>query len=104
MALPEGRIGIVGYGMMGRAHSYAYTAAPVMRPLPVRPRLAVISGRGVGKVARGGSASGFESWTADWRELVQRRDVDIVDICTPPGTHTEIAAAAAAHGQGGIVR
>src|SRR6202521_322259 len=99
MALPEVRIGIVGYGMMGRAHSYAYTAAPVMRPLPVRPRLAVISGRDEGKVACAASAYGFESWTADWRELVQRRDVDIVDICTPPGTHAEIAAAAAAAGK-----
>jgi predicted dehydrogenase len=99
MALPEVRIGVVGYGMMGRAHSYAYTAAPVMRPLPVLPRLVVISGRDEGKVARAAAAYGFESWTADWRELVQRPDVDIVDICTPPGTHAEIAAAAAEAGK-----
>ncbi|HEY0831893.1 MAG TPA: Gfo/Idh/MocA family oxidoreductase [Candidatus Dormibacteraeota bacterium] len=99
MVLPEVRIGVVGYGMMGRAHSYAYTAAPVMRPLPVRPRLAVLSGRDEGKVARAAAAYGFESWTADWRELVQSRDLDIVDICTPPGTHAEIAEAAAASGK-----
>jgi predicted dehydrogenase len=99
MAMPEVRIGVVGYGMMGRAHSYAYTAAPVLRPLPVRPRLVVISGRDEGKVARAAAAYGFESWTADWRELVRRPDVDIVDICTPPGTHAEIAAAAAATGK-----
>jgi predicted dehydrogenase len=99
MALPEVRIGVVGYGMMGRAHAYAYTAAPVLRPLPVRPRLVVISGRDEGKVARAAAAYGFEGWTADWRELVQRPDVDIVDICTPPGTHAEIAAAAAAAGK-----
>jgi predicted dehydrogenase len=70
-----------------------------MRPLPVRPRLVVISGRDEGKVARAAAAYGFESWTADWRELVQRRDLDIVDICTPPGTHAEIAEAAAATGK-----
>jgi predicted dehydrogenase len=99
MALPEVRIGVVGYGMMGRAHSYAYTAAPVMRSLPVRPRLVVISGRDEAKVERAAAAYGFESWTSDWRELVKRRDVDIVDICTPPGTHAEIAAAAAANGK-----
>jgi predicted dehydrogenase len=99
MAPPEVRIGVVGYGMMGRAHAYAYTAAPEMRPLPVRPRLVVISGRDEGKVARAAAAYGFESWTADWRELVQRRDLDIVDICTPPGTHAEIAEAAAATGK-----
>jgi predicted dehydrogenase len=99
MALPEVRIGVVGYGMMGRAHAYAYTAAPVMRPLPVRPRLVVISGRDEGKVARAAASYGFAGWTADWRELVNRSDVDIVDICTPPGTHAEIAAAAAATGK-----
>ena len=92
-------IGIVGYGMMGKAHSYAYTAAPVMRDLPCRPRLAVISGRDRQKVAQAASAYGVESWTADWQELIGRPEVDIVDICTPPGTHAEIAAAAAAAGK-----
>lgn len=84
---------------MGRAHSYAYTVAPVMRRLPHRPKLRVISGRDKEKVARAATAYGFESWTEDWHELVARPDVDIVDICTPPGTHAEIAAAAAAAGK-----
>jgi predicted dehydrogenase len=96
---PEVGIGIAGYGMMGRAHSYAYTVAPVMRPLPWQPRLRVISGRDEVKVARAAVAYGFESWVGDWRELVTRPDVDIVDICTPPGTHAEIASAAAAAGK-----
>jgi predicted dehydrogenase len=43
--LPEVRIGIVGYGMMGKAHSYGYRAAPRLCDLPVRPRLRLISGR-----------------------------------------------------------
>ena len=85
--------------MMGRAHAYAYTAVPVMRALPVRPRLRVVSGRDPDKVSRAALAYGFESWTQDWRELVARPDVDIVDICTPPGTHAEIAAGAAAAGK-----
>jgi predicted dehydrogenase len=92
-------IGIVGYGMMGKAHSYAYTVAPVMRDLPCRPRLAVISGRDREKVTLAAGAYGVESWTADWRDLIVRPEVDIVDICTPPGTHAEIAAAAAAAGK-----
>ncbi|HXC78546.1 MAG TPA: Gfo/Idh/MocA family oxidoreductase [Candidatus Acidoferrum sp.] len=92
-------IGIAGYGMMGKAHSYAYTVAPVMRSLPCRPRLRVISGRDEAKVERAAEAYGFEHWVADWRELVNTADVDIVDICTPPGTHAEIAAAAAAAGK-----
>ncbi len=99
MPSPDVGIGIAGYGMMGRAHSYAYTVAPVMRHLGHRPRLRVISGRDREKVARAAAAYGFESWTEDWREMVARPDVDIVDICTPPGTHAEIAAAAAAAGK-----
>jgi predicted dehydrogenase len=99
MAAREVGIGIAGYGMMGKAHSYGYTVAPVMRSLNYRPRLRVISGRDEEKVARAAAAYGFESWTTDWRELIRRPDVDIVDICTPPGTHAEIAAAAAAAGK-----
>src|ERR1700694_1554273 len=99
VASPEVGIGMIGYGMMGKAHSYAYTVAPVMRSLPHRPRLRVISGRDEGKVSQAADAYGFESWTADWRELIQRPDVDIVDICTPPGTHAEIASAAALAGK-----
>ena len=92
-------IGVVGYGMMGKAHSYGYAVAPVMRELPVRPRLRVISGRDREKVSRAAGRYGFAEWTTDWRELVARPDVDIVDICTPPGTHAEIAIAAARAGK-----
>jgi predicted dehydrogenase len=99
MSGAEVGIGIVGYGMMGKAHSYGYTVAPVMRKLPYRPRLRVISGRDRAKVASAASAYGVETWVEDWRELIRRPDVDIVDICTPPGTHAEIAAAAAAAGK-----
>src|SRR6267143_706670 len=99
MAQPEVGIGMAGYGMIGKAHSYAYATAPVMRSLLNRPRLRAISGRDKERVSRAAEAYGFESWTDDWQELVRRPDVDIVDICTPPGTHAEIAAAAAAAGK-----
>jgi predicted dehydrogenase len=84
---------------MGKAHAYGYTAAPAIRTLPVTPRLRVISGRDVNAVQRAAAAYGFDEWSGDWREVVERRDVDLVDICTPPGTHAEIAAAAAASGK-----
>src|SRR5207245_7205633 len=87
----EVRIGIVGYGMMGRAHAYGYTVAPVMRTLAHRPRVCVISGRDKEKVAGAAAAYGIPDSVADWHDLVKRPDVDIVDICTPPGTHAEIA-------------
>src|SRR5438045_2170791 len=99
MSGAEVGIGIVGYGMMGKAHAYGYTVAPLMRKLACRPRLRVISGRDKIKVAGAASAYGVESWVDDWRDLIHHPDVEIVDICTPPGTHFEIASEAAAAGK-----
>src|SRR3989442_268069 len=99
MTRPKVEIGEVGYGMTNRTHSYAYTAAPVMRALGCRSRLRLLGGRDSEKVARAAAAYGFDGWMDDWRELVTSPDVHIVDVCTPPGTHAEIAAAAAAAGK-----
>jgi predicted dehydrogenase len=96
---PEVGIGMVGYGMMGRAHSYAYAALPVLRELPCRPRLVMLSGRDRAKVEKAAGAYGFATFTTDWHEVIKRPDVHVVDICTPPGTHAEIASAAAAEGK-----
>jgi predicted dehydrogenase len=96
---PEVGIGIIGYGGMGRAHAYGYHVAPQIRALPCRPRLRAISGRDAGAVERAASSYGVEEWTTDWREIVARDDVQIVDVCTPPGTHGEIVAAAAEAGK-----
>lgn len=92
-------IGIVGYGMMGKAHSYGYTLAPHIRELAVRPRLRLISGRDRAAVQRAAALYGVERAVTDWREVVESPDVDIVDVCTPPGTHPEIVEAAAAAGK-----
>jgi len=97
--VPDLRIGIVGYGTMGRAHSYGYRVAPNVAALPLRPIVKLISGRDETAVAAAASAYGAEAWTTDWRELIGRDDIDMVDICTPPGTHAEIAEAAAAAGK-----
>jgi predicted dehydrogenase len=97
--LPEVRIGIVGYGMMGKAHSYGYREAPRLRELPVRPRLRLISGRRRELVEKAATAYGIEEVTTDWRHIVESKHIDIIDICTPPGTHAEIATAAATAGK-----
>ena len=98
-AAEEVGIGIVGYGTMGKAHSYGYAAAPQIRSLRRRPRLRVISGRNRPAVERAARDFGAERAVTDWRELVSSPDVEIVDICTPPGTHAEIVEAAAACGK-----
>jgi len=97
--LPEVGIGIIGYGMMGKAHSYGYTLAPHIRPLACQPRLRVISGRHRDAVEQAARAYGVERAVTNWREVVASPEVDIVDICTPPGTHAEIVAAAAEAGK-----
>ena len=98
-SLPKVRIGMIGYGGMGKAHSYAYRAVNSLRKLPVEPQLEIISGRQSAGVERAADAYGFARWTTDWRKIIESKDVDIIDICTPPGTHAEIAAAAAAAGK-----
>jgi predicted dehydrogenase len=96
---PEIGVGVIGYGIMGKAHTYGYAVAPRIRSLPVRPRLRMISGRDAAAVARAARAYGVEEWVTDWQMVIERDDVDLVDVCTPPGTHAEIVAAAAQAGK-----
>ena len=97
-AAREVGIGIIGYGMMGKAHSYGYTLAPRTRQLSCRPRLRLISGRNEAAVRRA-AGYGVERAVTDWCEVVTAPEVEIVDICTPPGTHAEIVEAAAHSGK-----
>lgn len=99
MSADEVGIGLIGYGTMGKAHSYAYAAAPVIRALPRRPRLRAISGRDRAAVERAARDFGAERCTTDWRAVIEAPDVDIVDICTPPGAHAEVIEAAAEAGK-----
>jgi predicted dehydrogenase len=79
----ELRVGVVGYGIMGKAYCYAYRVAPIVRRLPVTPVVSVISGRNETAVAAAAAAYGVPEHTTDWRALISRDDIDIVDICTP---------------------
>ena len=96
---PEVRVGLVGYGIMGKAHSYGYRVAPMLYQLPVRPIVVAISGRNSAAVEQAAQAYEIPSWTTDWRVLIDDPTIDIIDVCTPPGTHAEIAMAAAAAGK-----
>lgn len=96
---PEVRVGLVGYGIMGKAHSYGYRVAPMLYQLPVRPIVVAISGRNSAAVEQAAQAYEIPSWTTDWRVLIDDPTIDIIDVCTPPGTHAEIATAAAAAGK-----
>ncbi len=83
---------------MGRLHTYAYRAAPMIRPSSVHFVPVVMSGRHLDAVERVAEELGIGEWVTDWRTLIGRDDIDVIDICTPPGTHAEIAIAAAQAG------
>ncbi|MGC5052798.1 Gfo/Idh/MocA family protein [Micromonospora sp. DT48] len=90
---------MVGYAFMGAAHSQAWRTVNRVYDLPARARMALVCGRDAGKVAEAADRLGWEGHTTDWRELVNRPDIDVVDICTPGDSHAEIALAALAAGK-----
>jgi len=90
----ELRVGMVGYAFMGAAHSQAWRTVNRVFDLPARARMSVICGRDESKVAEAATRLGWEAYTTDWRELITRDDVDVIDVCTPGDSHAEIAIAA----------
>ncbi len=97
--MPEIRIGMVGYQFMGRAHSNAFRqVGPFMGPKLV-PRLKAICGRNAPAVERFARQFGWEDVETDYRRLVEREDIDLIDIGSPGDTHAPIAIAAAQAGK-----
>lgn len=92
-------VGMVGYGFMGRAHSNAYRKVNHFFDLRQRPVLKAVCGRQAEKVRAFAEQWGYESAETDWRRVVERKDIDVVDIGTPNDTHREIAEAAARAGK-----
>ncbi|MFF3238372.1 Gfo/Idh/MocA family protein [Micromonospora sp. NPDC002931] len=90
---------MVGYAFMGAAHSQAWRTVNRVYDLPARARMALICGRDAGKVADAADRLGWEAYTTDWRDLIARDDIDVVDVCTPGDSHAEIALAALAAGK-----
>ena len=92
-------IGLVGYGFMGRTHSNAFRQAPRFFDVPFEPVLKAVCARNPERLHAFATNWGYESITTDWRELVGRCDIDLIDIASPNDTHAEIAVAAARAGK-----
>jgi myo-inositol 2-dehydrogenase/D-chiro-inositol 1-dehydrogenase len=92
-------IGLVGYGFMGRTHSNAFLQTPRFFDVPYEPVLKAVCARNADRVKSFAANWGYESIETDWRALVGRRDIDLVDIASPNDTHAEIAVAAARAGK-----
>ncbi len=92
-------VGLIGYGFMGRAHSNAYAKVNHFFDLAYRPVLKAVCARSADKAKAFADKWGYESVETDWRKLVARKDIDLIDVCTPNNTHAEIALAAAQAGK-----
>ncbi|WP_371783222.1 Gfo/Idh/MocA family protein [Streptosporangium subroseum] len=92
-------IGMVGYAFMGRVHSQAWRSVSAFFDLPVTPTMAALCGRSKERTTAAAADLGWAAVETDWRDLIRRDDVDIVDICTPGDSHAEIAIAALAAGK-----
>ncbi|MFJ5773071.1 Gfo/Idh/MocA family protein [Streptomyces sp. NPDC093094] len=90
---------MVGYAFMGAAHSQGWRTAGHVFDLPLRPVLSAICGRDPDAVRAAADRHGWASAETDWRALIARDDIDLVDICTPGDSHAEIAVAALAAGK-----
>src|SRR6516225_5688026 len=96
---PKLNIGLVGYGFMGRTHSNAFVQAPRFFDAPCEPVLKAVCARNADRVKAFASNWGYASIETDWRALVDRKDIDLIDIASPNDTHVEIAIAAARAGK-----
>lgn len=88
------RVAMVGHGFMGAAHSQGWRTAPRVFDLPLQPEMSVLVGRTPASVEAAARSWGWHEASTDWREVVTRDDVDVVDIVTPGDSHAEIAVAA----------
>jgi myo-inositol 2-dehydrogenase/D-chiro-inositol 1-dehydrogenase len=92
-------IGMVGYGFMGRTHSNAFLQAGRFFDLEYQPVLNVVCARNTARADAFAANWGYQSTETDWRKLVERSDIDLIDIASPNDTHAEIAIAAAKAGK-----
>ena len=94
-------IGIIGFGFMGKVHAYNYRSVPFYyEPVPVRTKLIGVANPDPDPAMRlQAEQAGFDFFTANWRDLISRDDIHIIDICSPNSQHAEQLLAAIAAGK-----
>ncbi|HPO71947.1 MAG TPA: Gfo/Idh/MocA family oxidoreductase [Armatimonadota bacterium] len=93
-------VGIIGFGFIGKAHTYGYLNMPLYYdPVPVRTRLVGVATSREETARKAKEQGGFEFATTDWRELIARDDIQIINICSPNSQHAEQLLAAIAAGK-----
>ena len=87
-------VGMIGYAFMGRAHSHAWRNVARVFDVPLEPEMSVICGRSADAVAFAATQLAWASHETDWRRVVERDDIGLIDVSTPGDSHAEIAIAA----------
>jgi len=96
---PSLGVAVVGYAFMGAAHAHAWRTAARVFDLPLNPVMVAVCGRDAAAVQAAADRQGWASAETDWRALIARDDVQLIDVCTPGDLHAEIAIAALAAGK-----
>ncbi len=99
VAKPKLRVALIGQGFMGRAHSNAFHQAPHFFEVPYEIERKVICARDRTALERTAATWGWEEIATDWREVVERKDIDLVDVAAPNFLHAPISIAAAGAGK-----
>ncbi len=97
--MPDINIALIGYKFMGKAHSNAYRQVNHFFPGKLKPRLKVICGRDRKELETAAQQLGWEEAETNWRRVVERKDIDVVDVSTPGYLHAEMSIAAAKAGK-----
>jgi predicted dehydrogenase len=87
-------VAMIGHAFMGAAHSQAWRTAHRVFDLPLTPAMRVLCGRDADRTAESARRMGWDEAATDWRAVIERDDIDLVDVCTPGDSHAEIAIAA----------
>lgn len=95
----EVRVGLIGYKFMGKAHSLAYRNVPFYFDTEAVPVMQAVAGRNEEGVKAAAQKMGWASYETDWNRLIERDDIDLIDIVTPNNTHAQMAIAAAEAGK-----
>src|SRR5579862_1832137 len=97
--MAETGIALLGTGFMGKAHSNAFRQLSHFFPGSLEPRMRVLCGTDARKTRSAAARYGWDESDTDWRRVVERDDIQIVDVCTPNHLHVEHAGAALAAGK-----
>jgi len=92
-------VGLIGYKFMGKSHSNAYRQVAAFFDMPLRPDMTVLCGRDEAAVKAAAEQFGWHEYSTDWRQVIARDDIGLIDISTPGDSHYEIAIAAAEAGK-----